>query len=656
MYVVFGDRVPPSLVDDVDLTPLHTESGITILGRENGYPRAVLAPTSDGICSIYGEIYNHQEVCLQYGHSTTRNMAADIGNLVAREGMTVLGQLNGSFSMALYKQSTQTLYIASDRYGSQRFYYYFRDGSFRAFPQLTYFSHFGNKPVIDLSFLIQFLTFRYILDDHTIFEDVFLMPYGTALEVTRSGLGRRRYWDWTFEENSPVTDEGEITCEMSRRWIKAVERRVSGKQKIAIPLSGGLDSRAILGAALECKEACDIITFTGGTPGTFDYEIGRRVAKYAGIRNVSMDHTVLRDYDDEYRRQIVDSDGMINSVFRFFLSDWERISLFSSNVMVGFMGDPLAGSHLRQSMLGEGVTTAGELSRAKDVIFHQHRLVPQELVIELLDIEKEAYDLLVSALMTESIYSNPHKKLPNFCDHWDFVHRQRRFTLLCVLNLREQYSYLLPFLDNDFVDFALQISPRLRIQQKWYKTFLTTCFPKLYRLPTKNSAGRPLVAKSVGSRAFQAIGLVSHCLLRTPIAPANWLSRRLRSLSDAVAHRSFHPDPGICRSTQLNVNYADFSLWLRDNTSSWANACKGAMYRASEYGIVSKAATELLLYRHQQGDDSLLPALLLVASLGWLLDCYQPQMASAVRSGSRDPGHHLQMGQSRLIGNRYSGG
>ena len=56
-----------------------------------------------------------------------------------------------------------------------------------------------------------------------------------------------------------------------------------------IPLSGGLDSRAILGALLDRVDPKKITTVTYGAPGQLDYEIGQSVAKYANVKHHAID-------------------------------------------------------------------------------------------------------------------------------------------------------------------------------------------------------------------------------------------------------------------------------------------------------------------------------------------------------------------------------
>jgi asparagine synthetase B (glutamine-hydrolysing) len=53
-------------------------------------------------------------------------------------------------------------------------------------------------------------------------------------------------------------------------------------------LSGGLDSRTLLGGLLKFTSADNIKTFTYGLPGTFDFEIGRDISKRFGVQNFSL--------------------------------------------------------------------------------------------------------------------------------------------------------------------------------------------------------------------------------------------------------------------------------------------------------------------------------------------------------------------------------
>jgi hypothetical protein len=61
-----------------------------------------------------------------------------------------------------------------------------------------------------------------------------------------------------------------------------------------VPLTGGLDSRAVLALLIDGGVKDKVVTVTMGTPGTFDYEIGRRVARRAEVPHERIDLTQIR--------------------------------------------------------------------------------------------------------------------------------------------------------------------------------------------------------------------------------------------------------------------------------------------------------------------------------------------------------------------------
>jgi len=58
-----------------------------------------------------------------------------------------------------------------------------------------------------------------------------------------------------------------------------------------VPLSGGIDSRTILGFLLNNVDKSNIVTITFGTPGAMDFEIGQKLAKEVGVKNLPIDLT-----------------------------------------------------------------------------------------------------------------------------------------------------------------------------------------------------------------------------------------------------------------------------------------------------------------------------------------------------------------------------
>src|SRR5665648_996009 len=80
----------------------------------------------------------------------------------------------------------------------------------------------------------------------------------------------------------PAWLDGEIikADELGRLLIHAVAERAQPEERVAVSLSGGLDSRAIVAATAPRDEALPAVTF--GRPGCVDIAIARRVAALKG--------------------------------------------------------------------------------------------------------------------------------------------------------------------------------------------------------------------------------------------------------------------------------------------------------------------------------------------------------------------------------------
>lgn len=621
MYAIYH---PKNFFRISEVTTIYDNDRVTIF-KSSDYPRVDIYRVPDGFCVIYGEIYNGKDVCSRI-NGWAGTLAASIGMQLLNRNFDLLSELNGSFSVAVYDEKKNTLYIASDRYGSQRFYYGILDGNVHIFPELSCFEEIGYKSVIDLDFLTQFLTFGYIITDKTLIQDVHVMPNGSILEISQTGHQIHQYWDWHFCEENALNDEDIIVEAAGPIWIKAIECRVKGKQKVAIPISGGLDSRAILAATLECKAAEDIVTFTGGTPGTFDYEIGRMVAKAVGVRNFPMDCTLPKDYTMEYRRRCKETDGMVQNITYFFPSDWERISMYTPYVLSGFMGDTLSGSHIYPHMMGKTIQLPTSRAEALDIIFTKQKRLKSEVVANLLNIPMDDYQHRMIGLINTTTRNNLQQWMPNFCNYWDFINRQRNYIIPTLFTQRTQLYYLLPFLDNDLVDFAIMISPDLRLGQRWYRHFLLDRYPLLFKIPVKNLDGRPLRTSPLSQLSENATKFTGKAIASIPGGTAVRIGRYIQDLPKRIRRRHFHPDAAVCRRFMLDVNYADFSLWMRGGNKNWDDIIISSLLKVTNSGLVSKDSVNFYLDSHNKGDDSAINALIILASLGWIIEIFNPRL------------------------------
>lgn len=150
--------------------------------------------------------------------------------------------------------------------------YYIENGSRSYFKDLAErikkfgFSDF-NPPGIT-----SYLTFRYPIGDLTMFETYKKIPCGAELKN-----GKIQYYWYPKFKNEDITFE-EAFKKVEDLLIKSIADITSDK-KIAIPLSGGIDSSLVLAICRKLYPDKKIYTYSAGFYGDDEFEYSRLVAK-----------------------------------------------------------------------------------------------------------------------------------------------------------------------------------------------------------------------------------------------------------------------------------------------------------------------------------------------------------------------------------------
>ena len=482
--------------------------------------------------------------------------------------------------------------LIADRYGSQKCFYAFRDGCLFFFPHVRDFLDLGFQARIDQDFVFQFLTFKWLLADRTVLDGVLLVPHGTVVELCDGEVTTRRYWAWRFDESRDDLADGDATArEMGDLFVAAVARRVEGKSRLLCPISGGLDSRAVLGALLECKRADDVLAVTYGTPGSLDFELGRQVAAAAGVAHRAIDLSRPADYEREFLWRALDTDGQVE-VLRTFPSEWEKLLDFSEHALLGFMGDCLSGQLLPRHPMAPRPADEREALRAG---LAMRQWVSFDIVGRLCGIDPARCEEMALDRFVATNGENPHRLNANYVKCWDFPTRQTKFTMEAVFVLRERFNYLLPFLDNAYVDLALGVPLKWRM--------LAGRFPELYALPTARLRGRPLI---------------DNWLDRTLERVTRSVQRGIETCSLGLIPANRGPREGRRRQRVL---FLDDERLMRVE-GPFRAMCIEKLTRLSERGIVSNDAVWAVWGEHLAGKASRRRALCVLISLEFILEAF----------------------------------
>ncbi|MCD4819027.1 MAG: hypothetical protein K8S23_10085 [Candidatus Cloacimonetes bacterium] len=310
---------------------------------------------------------------------------------------------------------------------------------------------------MDLINLNSFLKFGYFLD----YEN-------PNIKFDFSGIEKEKY------KNIPGEELIGIGIKL---WKNAIQEQFKTNKKHVVPLSGGLDSRAILAGLLEFTEAKNIYTYTFGSPDTYDYIIGNLVATKIGTNHSSFP---LNQYIFTLQKEIKVSKRIDHQTFLFHHPPLEELDNKFANMIIwsGYIIDWVAGSHLpKQSCLN--------ISDAVNYIHKKDTFVKS---VELTNIKSvHLKHLFSTSFISPSILS--------YEEQIEASYHLKKYTAPHLLY--KGFNYVLPVMNRDFFSFFLSLHQRYRKGCNLYKKMLLSNYQELFSLPTKTNLGLPLNASKI---------------------------------------------------------------------------------------------------------------------------------------------------------------
>ncbi len=444
-------------------------------------------------------------------------------------GTAWLARLRGIFAGAIVDHAGRRVVLFDDRFGV-RALFYARVGrgivfSTRVLPicRLP-----GFRPRVNLPALARRLRGEFLRGDDTLIEWINQVPPATVLTLTTNDTRVEQYWTPRYEPDFRDDDaagcadafvdhlrqaigrsllvgtygsvyQSTIPFDQSRGRQPEVHglppvARIEGKvdrpagRSIASLLSGGLDSRIIVGCLASMGE--DVDTWTYGLNGCWDQRFAEQAASIAGTRHHScpVGPDPLLEHLD---RGLFLTDGLLD------LRNFHGLSLF------GRLGPPVrsifdgqAGDHFTGYLL-EKVAPAlreGEPETLYRGLEDLDLAGPDRLTAdERHGLEDRALADLFRRVPDEYrrfVDDCRQNRLEDWFDAFHLRQRQRRYIANTVNAIRCQVPVLTPFLDYDFVDFALTIPAALRRDRLVYVEVFRRHFSRLADVPW-TATGRP---------------------------------------------------------------------------------------------------------------------------------------------------------------------
>lgn len=350
-----------------------------------------------------------------------------------------------------------------------------------------------------------------------------------------------------------------------KKFKNAIAQEFIPNKLNLVPLSGGLDSRAILAGLLEFTEAKNIATYTFGTPGTLDYDIGNYVAKKVGTNHVSFP---LNQYDYTEEELIEISHRIRHQTMLFHHPPLKIVDEYFGDHIVwsGFIGDVIAGGQLQRNKVSS-LEEAKKNYLSKNVYCKSINLSPfseNDFIkyINFPDIDK---DLLT---YEEQVF---------------LLERVKKLTVPHVL--MKGFTYKTPFINNNFMNFMLSIDNRYRFGEQLFIKMMLKAYPSLFKLKSKTSYGLPINSSIFAQNIKRGLNKIKRLT-----------SKKVKFIKNPY------------------TNYLDFDNEFRDNINL-KNIIYNSIQDLKQRQIVDWIDIDSIWENHQKKHGNFSDALILLTSL-----------------------------------------
>lgn len=501
-----------------------------------------------------GEIYNHREIRRNLeqsfadlnwkGNSDTETLLKSIQN---RGIKATLQNCEGMFAFALYDMVKRKLYLARDRLGEKPLYYGWQGlGGNRTFlfgSELKALKqHFAFEGRINHEALNLLLRHNYIPAPHSIYEGIYKLAPASLLEVDilNKTTTKKQYWDLSIKTNSysameTKLDSNQVVNVTETLLTKAIRKQLLADVPIGAFLSGGIDSTLVT-TIMQKQSSRPIDTFTIGFDDVLYNEAAsaRAIAKYLGTNHTEFVVTprdainIIPHLPEIFCEPFADASQiptvllcqMAKSKVTVALSGDGGDELFSGYSRYGIANNVRKKLRITPKIIKKLIISFLKEGEKRNINFLSDKYINKaDKIVSLLEANsaQEVYNIIVSGNIGSHLWmqkdltdpKTPASLASSIFNERDFIYQMSAIDLLTYLPddiltkvdraaMSVSLETRLPLLDNEIVEFAMNIPSKVKRQfgkSKWpLRQVLKRHVPEGYYERPKKGFSVPIAA------------------------------------------------------------------------------------------------------------------------------------------------------------------
>ena len=386
----------------------------------------------------------------------------------------LLRRVNGAFCAVYYKPGAGTLSLIADKLCIRPVYYWVGDEYVIFASALRILESLNDIPKeMDLRAITQMVALGLPLGSRTPYAGISLLKAAEIVQLENGKSSSSQYWRWD-EVPQSSKNESDLLADAHEHFKQAITRRIRQDSATVAPLSGGLDSRCLVGELRERN--IDVHTLNFARPGAQDQIFAADFAREVGTLHEEFPPFAKPEWS------IIMAKAWRDSKLRATAPP-ERPDLFWSGD-----GGSVGFGHVYVSKRIIALMRGGQQQEATEEFLVQQRAhIPEKLLRA--DINTALSRALQNEIMEE--LDDIHSEDPGRSFHvFLLLNDQRRHLGLHFEDIDlHRLEFQLPYYDSEFLTTIVSTPIDLCVGHKFYYKWLEYLPPSVVRVPWQTYPG-----------------------------------------------------------------------------------------------------------------------------------------------------------------------